>query len=388
MSTIFNGWIPVTNGFGYSGDGASFTYSGKWIAPYTTDTLLKARSLIDFKDRFAAAATATTGTPDPVYSYKKQIEHTLIPMLTAQRMSIVPNNDTAMNSVDPVSGNSTDGIWYGDSLAQNTIDNAATCVVAIEWMIRPVNPWGINCAYVSVNGTGEFQEIGASRVGWCAQDTRTGSSSPLDTPGKVGISVVTGATPNPYTEWDYVLLNPLEKGHPFVEPRDVITIEYPWVDATLVNQGRLRTLRGKINLHDVSIYPAGSLLYEGSDIESSVSPLGNLGYKVVHHLIAKEKDFNLIPIPPEKVPSGSTPWGKLAYGWATLKPPMVTSSGGSGVQPAGKDYPSLPLDNKYSSYLNRVYQYANFWQAGVPDLFFYGFAPNAPTAFPAVNPWT
>lgn len=387
MSVIFNGWIPVTNGFGYSGDGASFTYSGKWIAPYTTDTLLKARSLIDFKARFAAAATATTGTPDPAYAYKKQVEHSLLPMLTAQRMSIVPNNDFTANSLDTLTGNSTDGIWYGDAQAQNTIDNAATCVVAIEWMIKPVNPWGINCAYVSVNGTGEFQEIGANRVGYCLQDTRTGSGNPLDTPGKVGISVVTGATPKPFAEWDYVWLNPLEKGHPLVEPRDVITIEFPWVDAALVNQGRLRTLRGKINLRDVSIYPAGSLLYEGSDIESSVSPLGNLGYRVVHHLVAKEKDFNLIPIAPEQIPSGATAWGKLAWGWATLRPPMVQSSGGSGIQDAGQ-YPSLPLDNKYSSYHNRVYQYANFWQAGVPDLFFYGFAPDAPTAFPAVNPWT
>lgn len=387
MSVIFNGWIPVTDGFGYSGDGASFTYTGKWIAPYTTDTLLKARSLIDFKARFAAAATATTGTPDPSYAYKKQIENSLIPMLTAQRMSILPNNDFAPNSLDSITGNSTDGIWYGDSLAQNTLDNAATCIVAIEWMIKPVNAWGINCAYVSVNGTGEFQEIGANRVGYCLQDTRTGTGNPRDIPGKEGISVVTGGTPNPYTAWDYVKLEALDKGHPMIEPRDVITIEYPWVDAPLVNQGRLRTLRGKINLRDVSIYPAGTLLYEGSDIESSVSPLGNLGYKVVHHLVAKEKDFNLVPVAPESTAADGTDWSKLAWAWATLRPPMVQSSGGSGVQPAAS-YPSLPLDNKYSSYHNRVYQYANFWQAGVPDLFFYGFAPDAPTAFPAVNPWT
>lgn len=141
-----------------------------------------------------------------------------------------------------------------------------------------------------------------------------------------------------------------------------------------------------INLHDISIYPAGTLLYEGSDVESSVSPLGNLGFRVTHHFVAKEKDFNLVPIAPEATPSGSTDWGKLAWGWATVRPPMVQHAGGTGTQAAGL-YPSLSLDNKYSSWRNRVYQYADFWASGVPDLFFYGFAPDAPTAFPSVNPY-
>jgi len=386
MSTIFEGWIPVTDGFGYSGEGASLTYSGKWAAPYTATTLTQARSLIDFKYRFAAAATATTGDPDPDYSFKEQIEHSLVPMLTAQRFSILPNNDFAPNSMDSVTGNSADGLWHGNDNAKNTIDNPATCVVTIEWMLKPVNSWGVNCAFMSVNGTGEFQEMGANRVGYCLQDTRTGTGNPKDIPGKDGISVVTGATPTSYTAWDYVVLNPLEKGHPIIEPRDVITIEYPWVDAALVNQGRMRGLRGKINLHDISIYPAGTLLYEGSDVESSVSPLGNLGFRVTHHFVAKDKDFNLVPIAPAAVPSGSTDWGKLAWGWATIRPPMVEHEEATGTQPKGQ-YPSLSLDNKYSSWRNRVYQYADFWASGVPDLFFYGFAPDAPTAFPAVNPY-
>lgn len=387
MSTIFENWIPVTNGFGYSGEGGSLTYTGTWVAPYTADTLTKARTLIDFKARFAAAATATTGTPDPAYAYKKQIVHSLVPMLTAQRFSITPNNDVAMNSVDSITGNSTDGIWYGDALAQNTIDNPATCTIKVEWLIKPVNSWGINCAFKTVNGTGEFQELGANRVGYCPQDTRTGSGNPKDIPGKDGISIITGATPTGFTPWDYVKLEPIAKGHPYVEPRDVISIEYPWVDATLVNLGRMRSLRGKINLHDISVYQAGTLLYEGSDVESAVSPLGYLGYRIVHHFVAKDKDFNLIPIAPEDVPSSGVAWGKLAWGWATLRPPMVQHAGGTGTQPAGL-YPSLALDNKYSSYRNRAYQYADFWASGVPDLFFYGFAPDAPTAFPAVNPYT
>ena len=90
MSTIFQNWIPHTEGFGYSGEANTLTYSGRWRAPYTTDTLLKARNLIDPKLRFAAAAAATSGTPSPAYDYKTQIEHSLIPQLTSQRMSIKP----------------------------------------------------------------------------------------------------------------------------------------------------------------------------------------------------------------------------------------------------------------------------------------------------------
>jgi hypothetical protein len=387
VSTIFQKWVPVTDGFGYSGDGSGLTYTGKWWAPYTADTLTKARALIDFKDRFNASASATDVTPDPAYPYKRQIEHSLIPMLTAQRMKIAPSSDFAPNVMDTVSGTSADGLWIDDAHASNIIENADTCMVHVEWMIRPVNTWGVNCAYMSVNGTAEFLEMDAVQVGYCMQDTRTGTGFPKDTPGQEGISVVTGATPYPTPADIYVELQPLAKGHPLVEPRDVITIEYPWVDASLVNHQQMRRLRGAVNYYDISIYQAGTLLYEGSDVDPVVSPLGYPGYRVVHHFVAKNRDYNLVPVMPKQVPAGSVTWRHLAWGWATMRPPMVRSEGGTGYQPGGQDYPSLPLDNKYSSDQNRIYRYGIFWDGTPNSLFFYGFAPGAPEADPPVNPF-
>ena len=199
---IFPLWIPHTDGFGYSGEANTLTYSGRWRAPYTTETLTFARNLIDPAGRFLASANATLGTPSPTYPFKEQIEHSLIPSLTAQRMSIKPLNDFAPNVMDSVSGNSGDGIWTSNATSQNIIQNAGNCIVDVEWMLKPINSFGINCAYVSVNGTGEFQEMGADRTGYFIQDTRrysgsniTASTWPLDTPGKSGIDVITQFTP-------------------------------------------------------------------------------------------------------------------------------------------------------------------------------------------------
>lgn len=398
MATIFQNWEPLTEGFGYSGEANQLSYSARWRAPYSTTTLNNALNLIDPKLRFAAAAAATVGTPSPAYDYKTQIEHSLYPLLTAQRMTIKPNNDFAMNVADSVSGNSADGVWYGNSTAQNIIQNAATCIVDVEWMMKPINSFGINCAYVSVNGTGEFQEMGADRTGYFIQDTRTGTSGnityPLDTPGRGGISVITACTPaNTSTwanaTWSYLPLYPLAKGQPLIEPKDTVTIEYPWVDSSLVNLSLMRSLRGKINLHDTVQWPAGSLLYEGSDVESAISPLGYLGYKITHHFTAKDRDWNLIPITPNATANSTAniTWKQTALGWATLKPPMATSNGSyTPGQPAGL-YPNLTLTNYYDSYLNRIYQYADFWTAAAGTLFFYGFDPNAVWASPAVNPY-
>jgi hypothetical protein len=388
MSTIFQGWVPHTDGFGYTGEANTLTYSGRWRAPYTTDTLVKARELIDPKKRFAAAAAGSS-----TYDFKTQIEHSLIPYLTAQRMSLRPLNGFAPNVMDSVTGNSADGLWSGNSTASNTLQNAEYCVVDVEWMLKPVNSFGINCSYVSVNGAGEFQEMGSDRTGYCIQDTRTGTGLPLDTPGRGGISVITACTPANVSSWSnstqYLQLYPLSKGQTLIEPKDTVTIEYPWVDASLVNLTLMRSLRGKINLHDTVQWPAGSLLYEGSDVESAISPLGNLGYKITHHFTAKDRDWNLIPITPSATANTTSniTWKQTTYGWATFKPPMATSNGSyTPGQPAGL-YPNLTLTNNYDSYLNRVYQYADFWTSAAGTLFYYGFDPAAAAASPAVNPY-
>lgn len=399
---IFPLWIPHTDGFGYSGEANTLTYSGRWRAPYTTETLTFARNLIDPAGRFLASANATVGTPSPAYPFKEQIEHSLIPSLTAQRMSIKPLNDFAPNVMDSVSGNSGDGIWTSNATSQNIIQNAGNCIVDVEWMLKPINSFGINCAYVSVNGTGEFQEMGADRTGYFIQDTRrytgsniTASTWPLDTPGKSGIDVITQFTPANTTTWanstwSYLPMYPLSKGQTLIEPKDSITIEYPWVEASRVNLSLMRSLRGKINLHDLVQWPAGSLLYEGSDVESAISPLGILGYKITHHFTAKDRDWNLIPITPSATSNttSNVTWKQTSYGWATYRPPMLTSNG---PDPAGQPpglYPNLYTTNNYDSYLNRVYQYADFWTSAASTLFFYGFDPNASWATPAVWPYT
>lgn len=398
---IFPLWTPHTDGFGYSGEANTLTYSGRWRAPYSTDTLTQARNLIDPAGRFMAAANATLSVPSPSYSYKEQIEHSLITNLTAQRMTIKPLNDYNPYSVDSVSGNSNDGIWTSNATSQNIIQNAGSCIVDVEWMLKPINCFGINCAYVSVNGTGEFQEMGADRTGYTIQDTRTSSGNitsstyPIDTPGKIGIDVITANTPSNTTSWSnatwsYLQLYPLSKGQTLIEPKDSITIEYPWVASSRVNLSLMRSLRGKINLHDTVQWPAGSLLYEGSDVESAISPLGIMGYKITHHFTAKDRDWNLIPITPSATSNSTSniTWKQTSYGWATYRPPTMTSNGSnSTLQPAGI-YPNLTLTNAYDSYLNRVYQYADFWTSATATLFYYGFDPAATWASPAVWPYT
>jgi len=399
---IFDGWIPHTDGFGYSGEANTLTYSGRWRAPYSTLTLTQARNLIDPAGRFLAAANATIGTPSPAYSYKEQIEHSLVAGLTAQRMTIKPLNDFNPYSMDTISGNSNDGLWTSNATAQNIIQNAGNCIVDVEWMLKPVNCFGINCAYVSVNGTGEFQEMGADRTGYFIQDSRryggsniTSSTWPLDTPGKSGIDVITTHTPNNQTTWanstwSYLPIYPLSKGQTLIEPKDSITIEYPWVASSRVNLSLMRSLRGKINLHDTVQWPAGSLLYEGSDVESAISPLGIMGYKITHHFTAKDRDWNLIPITPSSTANSTIniSWRDTSYGWATYRPPMLT---GNGSDPSGQPpglYPNLYTTNNYDSYLNRVYQYADFWTSSVSTLFYYGFDPSATWATPAIWPYT
>jgi hypothetical protein len=115
---IFEGWIPHTDGFGYSGEANTLTYSGRWRAPYSTLTLTQARNLIDPAGRFLAAANATIGTPSPAYAYKEQIEHSLVAGLTAQRMTIKPLNDFNAYSMDTLTGNSNDGLWTSNATAK------------------------------------------------------------------------------------------------------------------------------------------------------------------------------------------------------------------------------------------------------------------------------
>lgn len=373
---IFDGWTPLTEGFGYSGQGNDLRYSGRWLAPYSADTLNKALNLIDFKARFAAAATATTSNPSPDYLYKQQIEQTLLPNLTAQRMSIRPCNGYAPMSVDG-SGISTDGQWYGQSNATNIIQNAYLAMIDLEWMLKPINSFGLNCCYVKVNGSGEFNEMGTDRTGYVAQ------TGPDDWPGGNGTMVNTqnNNSGQPFKN--------LSKGYTLVEPKDSVEIEYPWVDAALVNLGAMRALRGRLNYYDILQWKAGTLLYEASDVESAYSPLGYPGYKVVHHFTARDIDWNLVPVLPNgtgNTTSNSTTWDNVSYGWATYRPPMITANVSGNVTV----YPNLPQDNRYSSWQNRVYIYqqmaTNKRNNPASALFFYGFDPNASWYTPPCNP--
>jgi hypothetical protein len=115
-----------------------------------------------------------------------------------------------------------------------------------------------------------------------------------------------------------------------------------------------------------------------------------MGYKITHHFTAKDRDWNLIPITPSSTANSTIniSWRDTSYGWATYRPPMLT---GNGSDPSGQPpglYPNLYTTNNYDSYLNRVYQYADFWTSAVPTLFYYGFDPAATWATPAVWPYT
>jgi hypothetical protein len=392
---IFENWVPVTDGFGYSGQGNDVQYTGRWLAPYSSDTLLKALNLIDYKARFEATANTTLAVPNPTFLYKEQIEQSLYPLLTSQRMSIKPAAGYNANSVN-ANGTSTDGLWQGQSNATNIIQNAPWALVDLEWHLKPVNSFGINCCSISVNGTGEFNEMGADRTCWMKQDSRTGTGYPLDTPGRGGISVITGNTTANSTlwsnsTWSYIPINNLAKGYTLIEPKDTVTIEYPWVDAALVNLQAMRALRGKINLNDILQWYAGTLLYEGSDVESAMSPLGTLGYKITHHFTARQVDWNLVPVMPPSVANSTAniSWNQISYGWASYKPPLMAYTQTNANLQASGIYPNLTLENTYSNYNNRIYQYDQFFKyvssKVVSNLFYYGFNPTANWYTPPVN---
>lgn len=388
--TIFPQWVPLTDGFGYSGESNSLSYSARYKAPYSTETLMNALNLIDPQQRFYAELTNAS-----TYPYKQQIVQSLIPWLTSQRMSIKPVEGYQPNAVD-ANGNSLDGQWTSNATASNIIQNAQWCLVDVEYMLKPLNSFGFNCCYVSVNGSGEFVEMGTDRSAYTGQLL---TANGADLPGRGGVNVITANTPLPANWTDpnqFVPLVNLAKGQTLIEPKDTVTIEYPWVDASLVNLQRMRALRGRVNLNDVLQWYAGTLLYEGSDVESALSPLGNIGYKITHHFTARDIDWNLIPIMPTNTANttANTTWNQIAYGWATFKPPMMTANGPpTTVQPGGV-YPNLTVNNAYNSWQNRLYQYnpfytytgnaVNYW--AVSDLFYYGFAQNSVWYNPPVNP--
>ena len=371
MSTIFQGWVPHTEGFGYNFESNNISYTGRWQAPYTSATINQALNLIDPKTRYAAELS---GSAD--YPYKKQIEQTLIPWLTSQRASLKPCDGFAPNSMS--SGVSTDGLWAGDATAQNTIENAPYCIVDVEWMMKPVNSFGFNAAFVSVNGTADFQEMGTNQTGYVKQLLNA-----AERPGGTGQEIKVASTTSNLTLPSFM---PLTKGVTRIEPKDTVTIEYPWVDYNLVNLQAMRSLRGRVNLNDVLQWYAGTLLYEGSDVESAISPLGSYGYKITHHFTARAIDWNLIPIVPETTANTTSDqsWNDYAYGWATYKPKMDAN------QTNNTTYPNLTAGNAYSSWKNRIYTYNQFFaktgQTVSSVLFYYGFNPGASWYNPPVNP--
>ena len=371
MAAIFESWVPHTEGFGYSFESNGVTYSGRWQAPYTALTINQALNLVDPKLRYDAERIGSA-----TYDYKQQIEHSLIPWLTAQRASLKPTDGFAPNVMN--GGVSIDGQWLGQANATNTIQNAPYCVIDIEWLMKPVNSFGFNAAFVSVNGVADFQEMGNDQTGYVKQLLNT-----AERPGGTGQEIKVAATASNTSLPSFM---PLTKGYTRIEPKDTVTIEYPWVDSSLVNLQAMRELRGKINLNDVLQWYAGTLLYEGSDVESAISPLGNYGYKIVHHFTARAIDWNLIPILPDTTAnvSANQSWNDYAYGWATYKPKMDANSTGNVT------YPNLTANNTYSSWQNRVYGYNPFFSkpAGVVSsvLFFYGFNPGASWYAPPVNP--
>jgi hypothetical protein len=371
---MFPNWIPVTEGFGYTLEINQCSYTGKWIAPYSTDTLTKARELTDPVKRFNAQANATANATLS-YDYKNQIEHLLFrdannnSLLTSQRATIKPNNDYYPYAVN-ASGVSTDATFTAGTTANNTISNAATCEVTIDWILKPVNSFGINCAYVKVNGTGEFDEAGTNLTVYFPQDNANNGV------GKAGKDIVLTGN-SPYKP------EILPKGRPIVKSKDKIEIEYPFVEKTRVDLAKMRKLRGTINLYDILQWPAGTLLYEGSDVDSVISPLGTSGYKIVHHFTAKPIDWNLVPVQPANITSNTTANGvnvvrDLSYAWATIKPSANATTGNITVDWSG---------NKYDNYKNRIYAYGEHTTANSPyPLFYYGFDPLASTVSPSVNP--
>ena len=333
---LFAGWTPVTDGFGYTAEANSVTYTGRWIAPYTAANLQLALTLIDSKDRFLARKT---GGPSASYTYKSKIQQGLLSALTAQKMSFKPLDTYAPNALNG------DGTSVDSNSGLNTLQNADLAEISIEWMQEPENTLGLNCCWVTMQGSGEFVEFGESNT-VAAKFTNDGLA------GGAGASFGSGT------------FAPLNKPMPRVESKDVIRIEYPWVDASLVSLSDMTKMRGSLNRKDISIWAAGTLLYLGSDIEYSMSPLGYPGYKITHNFESKPQDWNLIDAPVDVRPTQSI---RAKYpgatsemlAWSTRAPVIV-----NGVATTGST----------NGWADRSYQYQDYKTV----LFHYGIASTAP----------
>jgi hypothetical protein len=333
---IFPGWTPVTEGFGYTAEANSVSYTGRWIVPCTAANLQLALRVIDCKDRFAARKL---GGPAQDYVGKKQIVQTLLSALTAQKMSFKILDTYAPNTMN------ADGTSVDSNSGINTLENADLAEVSVEWMQEPANTLGLNCCWVMMQGSGEFVEIGESNT-IAAKFTANG---------------VAGGAGSAYSNGTFA---PLNKPMPRVDSKDVIRVEYPWVDASLVNLSTMVSVRGTVNRKDISIWAAGTLLYLGSDIEYSMSPLGYDGYKVTHNFESKPQDWNLIDAPMDVRPTESV---RSKYpgatsdlmAWSSMAP-VITNGVASG-----------PINN---SHIYRSYNYQDFTNL----LFYYGVASTAP----------
>ena len=152
---LFPGWIPVTEGFGYTAEANAVTYSGRWIVPCTAANLQLALAMIDCKERFTAFGTSGASGN---YTYKKQIQQTLLSALTAQKMSFKILDTYVENRVNG------DGTSVDLNSGINTLENADLAEVSIEWMQQPENTLGLNCCWVSLSGSGDFVEFGESNT--------------------------------------------------------------------------------------------------------------------------------------------------------------------------------------------------------------------------------
>lgn len=347
---LFPDWVPVTDGFGYTGEANSLTYSGRWIAPYTVNNLTLAREMVDPKKRFAAKKSGAT-----TYDHKAQIEHNLIPRLTAQKMSIKPLGTYRPNALNP------DGTSVDLNSGKNTLDNVDLCEISIEWMLEPTNGFGLNCARVLIQGDAEFVELAESTtiVSLYSHEGLVNSQGSNLTISANG----TGGN-----------FRPLTKPEVRVDSKDTITVEYDWVDRALVNLGNMTGLRGSLNFRDTSIWAAGTLLYLNSDVEESVSPMGYDGFKVTHHFQSKPQDWNLVDAPIGLFPSDNI---KVKY-------PGVTSRlmAWSQISPTLNANGTIASTNNVrNQWQDRSYQYGDFGTT----LFFYGISSKAPSPPATIN---
>ena len=226
----------------------------------------------------------------------------------------------------------------------NTLENADLAEVSVEWMQEPENTLGLNCCWVIMQGSGEFVEFG---------EANTVAAKYTGLPGGAGAAFANGT------------FAPLNKPMPRVEAKDVIRIEYPWVDASLVNLSTMTSMRGSVNRKDISIWAAGTLLYLGSDIEYSMSPLGHYGYKITHNFESRPQDWNLIDAPTDVRPSESIRTkfpgaSSELMAWSTMAPVIVNGVAQSGGPTNSSTY--------------RSYNYQDYKSV----LFYYGIDPTGP----------